>query len=948
MLEQNLNDQSFSMKNIFSFAKRVMPEPESKSEGDKFLFLYCITAKLLSNRLYDNESAEDKINCLLSRIPEDKKGDAEQLKKSLETFVDEKDFSVDKVKFFFDTNKDLVNKIYGNEKLVDLLFFFAQMQSKNIFTRKNNEAFVNGIENSKVKQENLLQHRIGCSTGADEYSMHELNRQTVKLNEILDALRQDPNRIFNNHIDAFNKNMELKIFGAQEDEYKTKSFKLINRKCQKCQSNYSVCEITDTEVNCGYTFDIDKILEKKFSFKKINEISKDELGKLNLSYDEEFIYFLASSDFSNEYIFQNRVLVFGAFYNFKIPENIKPETTLKIYDYFVKSNDQVLIEEGINYLRDKFETSKDLLDTYDKLKDNLNFEKDKLLEIFIGNPPKVKQVLKCQDTKSPKEINTLLGQCAFEDIIDYFVDVDDNKNQDILSKYILQNPKILCNELSHVSTKLDDLKKNCNKDNNENKLKKLQDLMKSFFALENADKLLNIDTKDDDENKSNLEGVLDYYLYNDEGKDVLLSNIYSRVDELEGYFKSMRNIWEELKQNNNKTQQQDNMLKKLEYSLIKFLLDCKDEVLADEKEYIGYIVDMFELQEKFCMYDLDGKKEINVTDELKNLLSELIDKNLGLVENKNNPGNPGMLENSDNQKKDNKVIVEVSGKSYDLTKIYSCDYFNQNKSSYITHDPVKNLQDKIEFHKKILKSEVVSQEKKQTIYLLAKKYKEKLQEVYERIGKQIESEFNENIKKSHDDFLTKSNIDSATYNRLKNANNGDEIINRKTYLEKRSNVTNLSYLKENWTTWLSFIFTLGIMALVYIFIWKPKYENEISQLWRDLNNIGSVKFFENKLLEKKNNFANGKGEERLKFGCLNISFGDDYFDCDKYEVVPGSVAYKFSSNGKKHQEMINEMDKFIEQYRKDFEPEEIKRGNIILGLKPEMEKTNINKSNLTK
>ena len=87
MLSQNLNDQCFSMANIFSFAEKVIPDFKNKSEGEKFLFLYCITAKLLSNRLYDNESAEDKIKCLLDRTPKGKEEYAEQLKSALNDFV---------------------------------------------------------------------------------------------------------------------------------------------------------------------------------------------------------------------------------------------------------------------------------------------------------------------------------------------------------------------------------------------------------------------------------------------------------------------------------------------------------------------------------------------------------------------------------------------------------------------------------------------------------------------------------------------------------------------------------------------------------------------------------------------------------------------------------------------------------------------------------------------
>ena len=594
MLQQNLNDQCFSTVNIFSFAKKVIPDFEKKSEGDKFLFLYCITAKLLSNRLYDNESAEVKINCLLDRIPKDKAKDAEQLKKSLETFVNENNFSVDKVKSFFDTNKDLLNKIYGNEKPADLLLFFVQMQSKEIFKKEHNEAFVNGIENSKVKQENLLRHRMGCSTGWNEYSMYELNGQVVDDYKILQALKKDPNRIFNDYIDKLDKNMELEIFDTQKNEYKTKSFKLTNR---TCSNHYNECNIKDEQENCDYTLDIDEILNKKFSFKKINEMSKDELEKLGLSYDEEFIYFLVSEDFSNENIFQDTLL----FYNFIMLENIKPETTLKIYDYFALLNHENLTEKSVCYLRDKFKTSKDLLDAYDKLKNCLSFKKNKLLELFIGNPPKVKQVLKCQDTKSHEDINKLLGRCEFQNVIDYFVETDDNKKQDLLSKYMLQNPERLCNDLKYINNKLNDLKKN--KDKNDNKLKKLQDLMTSFFALENADKSLNT---------CDFTDVINYFLEHDEGKELLLKNIYNNVKKLENYFGNMLKLWTQLKNDKNKTEQNTTKLNRLEYLITKFLFDCKEEVFENNQKYIDCIVDMFSSQQKFCMYDLNDKKEIDV------------------------------------------------------------------------------------------------------------------------------------------------------------------------------------------------------------------------------------------------------------------------------------------------------------------------------------------------
>ena len=596
MLKQNLNDQCFSMANIFSFAEKVIPDFKNQSEGEKFLFLYCITAKLLSNRLYDNESAEVKINCLLSRIPKDKAKDAEQLKNLLETFVvnDDYYYSVHKVKSFFEANKDLLNKIYGNEKPADLLFFFIQMQSKKMFTNDDHRRFFKLI-NESIVQNGLIE------ANDDSYW---LAGKVVNKQKIEDSLKSNPDRKFNEYIGNINQKCGLNINILEGDKYKTRRFKLEKRNYNEKWMVSDGKPLIENKKNykseneyISQTLDIDKILKEKFGFKKINEMSKDELEKLGLSYDEEFIYFLVSEDFSNENIFQDTLL----FYNFIMLENIKPETTLKIYDYFALLNHENLPEKSVCYLRDKFKTSKDLLDAYDKLKNCLSFKKNKLLELFIGNPPKVKQVLKCQDTKSHEDINKLLGRCEFQNVIDYFVETDDNKKQDLLSKYMLQNPERLCNDLKYINNKLNDLKKN--KDKNDNKLKKLQDLMTSFFALENADKSLNT---------CDFTDVINYFLEHDEGKELLLKNIYNNVKKLENYFGNMLKLWTQLKNDKNKTEQNTTKLNRLEYLITKFLFDCKEEVFENNQKYIDCIVDMFSSQQKFCMYDLNDKKEIDV------------------------------------------------------------------------------------------------------------------------------------------------------------------------------------------------------------------------------------------------------------------------------------------------------------------------------------------------
>ena len=473
-----------------------------------------------------------------------------------------------------------------------------------------------------------------------------------------------------------------------------------------------------------------------------------------------------------------------------------------------------------------------MLNAYNKLKDSLSFNEDKLLNIFIGDPPKVKQVLKCQDTKSPEDINALLDECKFQDIIDYFVDVDDNKNQNLLSKYMLENPEKLCKGLENIYNKLNHLKMNKNKDNNENKLKKLQDLVKSFFALENANELLD---------KRNFADVVNYFLDNDECKKLLLEYMYSRVEKsctqrtiLELDFKNLWQVWKKLKQTKNKTKEKNDKLKKLEYLITKFLLSNQDKVLAKDQKYIGYIIDMFEASEKFCMWDLKNKEEKDVTDDLKDLLNKLIDKNSGLVENKDNI--IVTSEKDDEEKKDEQMIFKFKGKSYDLAKIYFCPsesaldekYLKKNK--YKIDEPVTDLQKKIALQKKILSSQAVSQETKQTVYFLAKKYKEYLQKTYDDFEKRTKSEFDKICNETLKLFLGDLKINQETYDRLKNANKNDvqEMKNRKTYLEKKANVTNFDYLKENWTTWLSFLLIIPIF--LYIFIWKPEYENEINRL----------------------------------------------------------------------------------------------------------------------
>ena len=326
------------------------------------------------------------------------------------------------------------------------------------------------------------------------------------------------------------------------------------------------------------------------------------------------------------------------------------------------------------------------------------------------------------------------------------------------------------------------------------------------------------------------------------------------------------------------------------------------------------------------MYDLNDKKEIDVTDDLKSLLNDLTDKNLGLVENNDikTKSNIEMFEKDDTQKEKNQVIVEVGGKKYDLAKIYFCpsentsyrqfDYqiVNQNEK-YRTFDSVKDLQRKINFNKEILESKVVSPEKKQTIYLLAKKYREYL-------GKTYDNACNRSLR----NFLNQLKIDQEIYNRLKNTGK-DEMLNKKEYLTKKANLTDLTYFTENWTTWLSFLLVVPIF--LYIFIWKPQYENEIKRLETDLKNKEQITKFSDMKTQDKSNFDSDK---------LDIlDDGDDSFahENDKLTININVVPYEFSESSKNHKKMIDKMDEFLTEYKTKFESE---KQSIILEPKPKI------------
>ena len=150
-----------------------------------------------------------------------------------------------------------------------MLFFFAQMQSKNIFREEKNLAFINAIEEAKIKESEIDDNKN------DVYRLIDgtpVNSELIKNAELDD---KDPNRNFSSFIVQLDeqKYMNLKIF--DHNEYRSKAFRLyIDPKGNK---------IDRKEENDMYKMlDIDKILEKKFSFKKISEIQEHKFQKLNL------------------------------------------------------------------------------------------------------------------------------------------------------------------------------------------------------------------------------------------------------------------------------------------------------------------------------------------------------------------------------------------------------------------------------------------------------------------------------------------------------------------------------------------------------------------------------------------------------------------------------------------------------------------------------------------
>ena len=108
-------------------------------------------------------------------------------------------YSAERVKSFFETNKNLLMSIYGNEKPADLLLFFAQMQSKKIFTNDDHRRFFELINKSIVQNGSI-------EANGDSYW---LAGKVVSNTKIKDLLKSNPDRNFNKYIGKINQQCGL-------------------------------------------------------------------------------------------------------------------------------------------------------------------------------------------------------------------------------------------------------------------------------------------------------------------------------------------------------------------------------------------------------------------------------------------------------------------------------------------------------------------------------------------------------------------------------------------------------------------------------------------------------------------------------------------------------------------------------------------------------------------
>ena len=657
------------------------------------------------------------------------------------------------------------------------------MRSKKMFTNDDHRRFFELIKESTIKNKTF-------ETNKDSYW---LAGKVVDNKQIEISLKSNPDRDFNEYIGKINQECGLNINILEGNEYKTRGFKLEKRNYNEKwmvsdfkpdinQANENNYKSEDEYIS--QTLDIDEILKKKFGFKKINEMSEDELGKLNLSYDEEFIYFLSGCDLGNEVYLQNK----SRLEEFKAPDipfkNIRPETILKIYNYFDKTQlNKKTIEEFIK----QFDNPKNLFEAYDEMQkeneESLSFTKYTVVNLYFGDPINIGKVFK-------------------------YIDQLDTEN-----------------------------------------LKKIDDDTRSM-VFDFLDKALN-------NNKQNVDALLDKFLNTEnDGGNLLFKFICNRIEHNNGIDK-FENYLSKIFEHYKNDQYDFTKKQKVGYLMYYILKDIYNSI-TDSEQYIKIILDLLKNENEFKMLGpcQDKDRPTDGTKFLTAFLNRFITQYLAAQ----------FVNSLYKQQEDSTVII--GGYRYDLQKIFGVFKQSydpqQNQHGYDQND-VDVIKNQLEFYTRILNSPVVEVKTKKTILKLAECYLEKLQQSNEEFAdSQFQIYLNKYQKGTKPDNRQNliSRRDSELSQSITNLN-----LQIRT-LEVKSNVT--SYFKENWTTWLSFLLIVPIF--LYNFKWKPQYISEKT----NLENMKEVSESEQQALQKVKNF--------------------DYVNTD---------------SGKSHKELIDKVQKFI-------------------------------------
>ena len=652
-----------------------------------------------------------------------------------------------------------------------------------MFTNDDHRRFFELIKESTIKNKTF-------ETNKDSYW---LAGKVVDNKQIEISLKSNPDRDFNEYIGKINQECGLNINILEGNEYKTRGFKLEKRNYNEKwmvsdfkpdinQANENNYKSEDEYIS--QTLDIDEILKKKFGFKKINEMSEDELGKLNLSYDEEFIYFLSGCDLGNEVYLQNK----SRLEEFKAPDipfkNIRPETILKIYNYFDKTQlNKKTIEEFIK----QFDNPKNLFEAYDEMQkeneESLSFTKYTVVNLYFGDPINIGKVFK-------------------------YIDQLDTEN-----------------------------------------LKKIDDDTRSM-VFDFLDKALN-------NNKQNVDALLDKFLNTEnDGGNLLFKFICNRIEHNNGIDK-FENYLSKIFEHYKNDQYDFTKKQKVGYLMYYILKDIYNSI-TDSEQYIKIILDLLKNENEFKMLGpcQDKDRPTDGTKFLTAFLNRFITQYLAAQ----------FVNSLYKQQEDSTVII--GGYRYDLQKIFGVFKQSydpqQNQHGYDQND-VDVIKNQLEFYTRILNSPVVEVKTKKTILKLAECYLEKLQQSNEEFAdSQFQIYLNKYQKGTKPDNRQNliSRRDSELSQSITNLN-----LQIRT-LEVKSNVT--SYFKENWTTWLSFLLIVPIF--LYNFKWKPQYISEKT----NLENMKEVSESEQQALQKVKNF--------------------DYVNTD---------------SGKSHKELIDKVQKFI-------------------------------------